>query len=168
MTKIEFRDSTHSSWIEGQYLDWGAYTFPHGGVQFSGSQHFRITTSGGMQASWNVFSGISPNSIATINKKSSFTYEDSDGGSSLSTAGLVAIIIVSLLCILCVGAGIWYYKREGINKGEASFQNSGNDTPRDEPMVTDNNKEDEAEIEVEMNVDAGYDMTSIDNNETTR
>jgi len=181
ITKLEYRDDAYTSWTECVETSWG-YTMPRqstNGPAYSGSQHFRVTTSSGRQPNWNVFGGYpctenscnpyrAPSS-ATLSTGSSFTYEeDGVGGSSLSTAGLIAIIIVALLCILCIAGGIWYYKREGINKGEASFQNTAADTPRDEPKVTDNNKEDEAEIEVEMNVDAGYDMSPIDNNETTR
>ena len=64
---IEFQDSSHDSWVNGTLLSWDAYEFAHGGVQFSGSQDFRITTSGGTQENYDVFSGISANSIATLN-----------------------------------------------------------------------------------------------------
>ena len=67
ITKLEFRDSSHTSWISGTYESWGygAYSFGDG-TQFSGSQHFRVTTSSGTATSWNVFSAISPESTAYI------------------------------------------------------------------------------------------------------
>ena len=152
MSKLEYRDSTYTSWQTCTKTSWG-YTIPRSGGAFSGSQHYRVTTSGGRKANWNVFSGINPGQSAQLTTASSFTEEDTVGGSSLTWAGLAAIIICSLLCVLCIGCGVWYYKREGINKGEASFQSTAADTPEpkgnDTPQAT--NNEAEAEIEVEMN-----------------
>ena len=148
---IEFKDNKHSSWITGSKLDWGAYEFAHGGVQFSGKQSFRIKIEGTTFTNSNVFNGISGNSIATLSSGSSFTEEDTDGNSGLGTAGLAAIIIVVLLAIACIVGGCYYYKKHwNKNKGEASFKSTGTDTPQSKGTTNDNK---EAEIEVEMNVE---------------
>ena len=159
VTKLEFQDSSHTEWITGIKLSWNAIQFPNGYVRFSGSHHFKVTTSDGVVENRNVFDGISAGASATLTiASSSFTDEDNVGdGIQLTWAGLVAIIVASLLCILCIGGGIWYCKKNKLDHGQKSFEKSMADTPQ--PAADTNELEEEIEVEMNMTED-GVAVTS--------
>jgi len=169
ITKLEMMDSNHGSWISGNFENWGtgAYSF-NDGVQFSGNQHFRVTSSSGNTAtSWNVFGGISGGSSAYITKPgSSFTTEQEDSSSEFPIIGVVAVVMV-LSCIAIAAIIGYCIVRKRKQASAVSFdanigiqdESKGEDTRDSIGTIEDGDS-------TQSKASNGYDMNPIEINST--
>lgn len=153
IASVKMKDSKMNSYETG-VNEWDYYKFTTN-APYSPPFSFKITSKSGQTiTTTNVISDLNEGSSGYMSKAWNSAYtEDGEGDTStFPVAGIVAIVLVSLIIIGV--AGYCFIKRNK-QKGAVSFEQGNRDSPA--PVVNDGDNDNKTTTK-----DSGYDMSPID------
>jgi endoglucanase len=157
ITTIRMKDSQMSSYVDG-VQEWDYWKWTNG--PYTGPFSFQIVRNGVTTTASNVI----PNTAVVYGDSgymyvnSAYTEEEGSSANKMPWTVVFALVVSILLVCVCVIGGVVYYRRNR-NKGVASFRVGGDEEEEVKPTAetaqqetAGADKEEDAEIEVEVNI----------------